>query len=114
MVSAMMNLLLAVLLTCVALFHVAVSEPPGNVSFLNSDVAIGKLIDFFSNTYIEEVQGNKKDFHCYSSGWNLHHFHHACIRGNMFILVYSSRYKLLITFSPSKRVTMESSRGLRI
>ena len=56
---------------------------------------ISELKKFFEDTFIEEVQGDKKNFHCFSNAWGFYHFHNACIKnGNDGIIVGFDENKL--------------------
>jgi hypothetical protein len=39
------------------------------------------LVEFFRDTYIQKVGGDKDITFCYKDGWHLYHFHHVCTRG---------------------------------
>ena len=52
------------------------------------DGDIDRLKKFFSESFIEEVQGETKLFKCFQGPWGLTRFHNACIKnGNDGIIV---------------------------
>ena len=74
-------LLLCFLWCCLLSFHLQVVESSTGVGDHISKQENRQLINFFKDTYIQKVDGDKEKTFCYKEGWHLYHFHNVCTRG---------------------------------